>query len=51
MFTDGWMQSRRYFPKPFGRGDKNVFVKHYVPNRIPDPKGEWSLLINIDGNN
>ena len=22
---------------------ENVFVKHYAPNHIPDPKGEWSL--------
>ena len=21
---------------------KNVFVKHYAPNHMPDPKGEWS---------
>ena len=25
---------------------ENVFVKHYVPNHIPNPKREW----NIDGN-
>ena len=51
MFTDGRMQSHRYIPQTFWSGDKKVFVKHYVPNRMPDPKGEWSLLINIDGNN
>ena len=22
---------------------ENVFVKHYAPNHMPDPKGEWSL--------
>ena len=22
---------------------ENVFVKHYAPNNMPDPKGEWSL--------
>ena len=21
---------------------ENVFVKHYAPNHMPDPKGEWS---------
>ena len=20
-----------------------MFVKHYAPNHMPDPKGEWSL--------
>ena len=25
---------------------ENVFVKHYAPNHIPDPKGEWSLKEN-----
>ena len=30
---------------------ENVFVKHYAPNHMPDPKGEWSLLENINGNN
>ena len=23
---------------------ENVFVKHYAPNHMPDPKGEWSLI-------
>ena len=23
---------------------ENVFVKHYAPNQMPDPKGKWSLL-------
>ena len=22
---------------------ENVFIKHYAPNHMPDPKGEWSL--------
>ena len=22
---------------------ENVFVKHYAPNHMPDPKGEWSI--------
>ena len=22
---------------------ENVFVKHYAPNHMPDPKGEWSF--------
>ena len=39
----------------FLRGHKKklekVFVKHYVPNQMPDPKREWSLLENINGNN
>ena len=26
---------------------ENVFVKHYAPNLMPDPKGEWSLKENI----
>ena len=26
---------------------ENVFVKHYAPNLMPDPKGEWSLNENI----
>ena len=26
---------------------ENVFVKHYAPNHMPDPKGEWSLKENI----
>ena len=30
---------------------ENVFVKHYAPNQMPDPKGEWSLLEYINGNN
>ena len=25
---------------------ENVFVKHYAPNHMPDPKGEWSLKQN-----
>ena len=25
---------------------KNVFIKHYAPNHMPDPKGEWSLKEN-----
>ena len=25
---------------------ENVFVKHYNPNHMPDPKGEWSLKEN-----
>ena len=25
---------------------ENVFVKHYAPNHMPDPKGEWSLKDN-----
>ena len=25
---------------------ENVFVKHYAPNHMPDPKGEWSLKEN-----
>ena len=28
-----------------------MFAKHYAPNQMPDPKGEWSLLENINGNN
>ena len=28
---------------------ENVFVKHYAPNHMSDPKGEWSLLENING--
>ena len=28
-----------------------MFVKHYAPNQMPDPKEEWSLLENINGNN
>ena len=27
---------------------EKVFVKHYAPNHIPDPKGEWSVLTYID---
>ena len=23
-----------------------MFIKHYAPNRMPDPKGEWSLKEN-----
>ena len=30
---------------------ENVFVKRYAPNQMPDPKGEWSLLENSNGNN
>ena len=30
---------------------ENVFVKHFAPNHMPDPKVEWSLLENINGNN
>ena len=26
---------------------ENVFVKHYTPNHMPDPKGEWSLKVII----
>ena len=26
---------------------ENVFVKHYAPNHMPDPKGEWSLKENF----
>ena len=29
---------------------ENVFVEHYAPNQMPDPKGERSLLENINGN-
>ena len=25
---------------------ENVFMKHYAPNHIPDPKGEWTLKEN-----
>ena len=25
---------------------ENVFAKHYAPNHMPDPKGEWSLKEN-----
>ena len=25
---------------------ENVFVKHYAPNHMPDPKGEWCLKEN-----
>ena len=25
---------------------ENVFVRHYAPNHMPDPKGEWSLKEN-----
>ena len=25
---------------------ENVFVKHYAPTHMPDPKGEWSLKEN-----
>ena len=25
---------------------ENVFVKHYAPNHMPDPKGEWSYKEN-----
>ena len=25
---------------------ENVSVKHYAPNHMPDPKGEWSLKEN-----
>ena len=25
---------------------ENVFVIHYAPNHMPDPKGEWSLKEN-----
>ena len=25
---------------------ENVFVKHYAPKHMPDPKGEWSLKEN-----
>ena len=25
---------------------ENVFVKHYAPNHMPDPKGQWSLKEN-----
>ena len=36
-------------PEPFSRGIKkleNVFMKHYAPNHMPDPKGEWTLKEN-----
>ena len=29
----------------------NVFLKHYAPNHMPDPKGKWPLLETINGNN
>ena len=32
-------------PRFFGKLE-NVFVKHYAPNHMPDPKGEWSLKEN-----
>ena len=25
---------------------EKVFVKHYAPNHMPDPKGEWSVKEN-----
>ena len=25
---------------------ENVFMKHYAPNHMPDPKGEWTLKEN-----
>ena len=25
---------------------ENVLIKHYAPNHMPDPKGEWSLQEN-----
>ena len=25
---------------------ENVFMKHYAPNHMPDPKGEWTLKKN-----
>ena len=28
---------------------ENVFIKHYAPNHLHDPKGDWSLLENING--
>ena len=31
---------------PTQRKLENVFVKHYAPNHMPDPKGEWSLKEN-----
>ena len=27
---------------PIEKKLENVFVKHYAPNHMPDPKGEWS---------
>ena len=30
---------------------EKVFVKHYAPNCMPEPKRECSLLKNVDGNN
>ena len=41
VFSSQWFTS-------FKRNKKleNVFVKHYAPNHMPDPKGEWSLKEN-----
>ena len=25
---------------------ENVFIKHYAPNHMPEPKGDWSLEEN-----
>ena len=30
---------------------ENVLVKHNAQNQMPDLKGEWSLIENINGNN
>ena len=40
---------RKYFSVPDSDSLlklENVFVKHYAPNHMPDPKGEWSLKEN-----
>ena len=26
---------------------ENVFMKHYAPNHMPDPKVEWTLRENV----
>ena len=36
------------FDETSGEKEKleNVFMKHYAPNHMPDPKGEWTLKEN-----
>ena len=36
----------RYYHIPHPPQLENVFMKHYAPNHMPDPKGEWTLKEN-----
>ena len=49
-WATGWQVSYLYMDRfcslPKQHQLENVFVKHYAPNHMPNPKGEWSYKEN-----